>query len=134
MLFIEMSVYVYMAIANEHCQPALMLSCFLLVASFLTLLPTVLSIPLTFYYYHWRIYFVLAALSIAGRVAAIIWVVVINFSTSDQLFLTEDGYVSLVRTSLIFLALQAVLIFEKNKFYRTRRQANEMQVQRLIRV
>lgn len=131
MLSMEMSVYVYLTITNKNSQQALTLSCFLLLASFFTFLSTVLSISLTFYYYHSNLYFISAGLSILTRIIIISFLVVLNYSTSDELFLTQDGYATMMRTNLIFLILQAVLVLEKHKFYRTKKEVQEMQEAKL---
>lgn len=93
-----------------------------------------LSIPLRFYYSHWMTYFFLGSVSIAGRAAAIAWLIFLNLQVSDSLFITQDGYAGLLRTSLIFLILQSVLIFEKCKYYRTKKQIEDSFAQRMISV
>lgn len=134
MCFLEAAVYVHLIVINQHSSTAVALSSFLLVSSAIGLVASALSIPLRFYYNHWIVYNCLAGTSIASRAVALAWIIILNLEVSDQFFITQDGYAVLLRTSLIFLILQSVLIFEKCKFYRTRKQAEELLLDKMTRV
>lgn len=134
MLLLELSIYVYLAIASRECLKAILLSVGLIIASFLTVVSCGLSLPTSFYFKHWIIYNIIGLLSLVGRVTMLIWIMILNFEISDELFMTQEGYAGLMRTSLIFLILQAILIYEKCNFFRTQKEVSDLQVYRLIRV
>lgn len=111
MLGIEIGVFVYLVIENQHCRKAVLLSSYLLGTAVFTFVASALAIPLRFYFHHWIIFFVMQGLAIAARLGAIVWIEVLNGQISDELFITQEGYAGLMRTSLIFAILQMILIY-----------------------
>ena len=57
------------------------------------------------------IFYVAQGMAMLSRVGAIIWIVILDSETSDELFITMQGYAGLMRTSLVFVILQAILIY-----------------------
>jgi hypothetical protein len=79
MLLLEISAYIYLVISSQDCLKAILLSVGLLVASFLTVVASALSIPLKFYFNHWILYNIMAVLSILARITVLVWIVILNF-------------------------------------------------------
>ena len=111
MLAIENITYVYLIISNQSCPKAIALSSYLLTTSIITLIASALSISVRFYFHYWVFFFAVQGVAATCRLGAIIWIVILDNQTSDELFITLEGYAGLMRTSLIFLILQAVLIY-----------------------
>ena len=111
MLAIENITYVYLIISNQSCPKAIALSSYLLTTSVITLIASALSISIRFYFHYWVFFFAVQGVAATCRLGAIIWIVILDNQTSDELFITLEGYAGLMRTSLIFLILQAVLIY-----------------------
>lgn len=116
---IEASIYVYLGLSQLSNAVSLFLSIYLLFTSLLTISITIFSIPLSFYYYHPIAYSVIGILAILSRFLSMIWLQKIYNTPSDELYLTPDGFLCFLRTALVFIFIECVLIFEKYHYYLT---------------
>lgn len=132
MILIELSTYVYLVINNQQSQKALSLSSYLIFTSLITFIASALTIPLKFYFYHWILFFSIHGIAIISRMVGIVWIIILDNQVSDELYLTVEGYASLMRTSLIFLILLLILVYQKCRYYRTRKEAAEVNLQKLV--
>ena len=83
MLTLESITYVYLVISNQSCPKAIALSAYLLITSVVTFIASALSISIRVYFNHWIFFFMAQGLAIACRVAAVIWIVILDSQTSD---------------------------------------------------
>lgn len=108
---LEASINLYLLLSNQGKSKATALSAYLLATSFVMLVNIGLSISIRFYYYYPTTFHVLALFSIVSRTTAIIMIVKLNNEVSDQIFITEEGYLKLFRNAIVFILMQIALIY-----------------------
>jgi len=82
---------------------------------------TILSIPISFYYNYTVAYSIIGILAILSRLISMILLQKLYNTPSEELYLTGDGFLCLIRTALIFIFVECVLIFEKCHYYLTKK-------------
>ena len=83
MILIEITTYIYLAINNQQSHQAILLSCYLLLTSVITFIASALSIPIRFYFYHWRLFMMVQGMAILARIVGLIGIVVLDNDASD---------------------------------------------------
>ena len=111
MILLEGSINLYLLLSYQGISNAIVLSAYLLTTSFIMLINVGLSISIRIYYNYPKTFHVSALLSILSRAAAIIMIVRLNNEVSDQIYITEEGYLKLFRNSAVFILMQIALIY-----------------------